>query len=333
MTSPISIRKNRLSPAIGQIFRPIELPSGQTLHIKIEGYRTDASIKEKPAREMLADGLERGVIDPRVGVIETSSGNTARALARLGAEVGIPVTLVVDPNVTNANVAVMQAFGAKVIHVSNRDAEGGYQKSRIARVLAECETTPNLHWINQYDNPGNARAHMKTTAPEIHTAMPDVTRVYCAVGTGGTATGLGRYFAAVGNNTKVVGCDAVGSVTFGGPSGPRFISGPGNSFVPENWDANVVFATQYVPEAEAVASCRWLSAKHGMLLGGSSGLVIAGAIRHLTSMPPDATGSIVIIAADTGEKYLDQIWNDNWVETRFGLDAVASSAVGLGILE
>lgn len=317
--------------AADSVFRPIELPNGCTVHIKLESYRTDASIKEKPAVEMLAQGLENDQINPRVGVIETSSGNTARALARLGAIAGIPVTLVVDPNVSATNVAVMQAFGAKVIKVHQRDRSGGFQKTRIARVQAECACEPQLFWINQYDNPGNAAAHLKTTGPEIQSVFPNVGRVYCAVGTGGTATGLGRYFAARGSRTQIVGCDAVGSVTFGGPPGPRHISGPGNSFAPGNWDPSCVHATQYVPEAEAIAMCHWLASQHGLLLGGSTGLALAGALRHLEQTGNEVVGQIVVISPDSGEKYLDQIWKAAWVNERFQPSVIDAAHRRLGL--
>lgn len=314
------VKTEPLSLAVGQIYQPILLPNGYTVQIKFEGYRTDASIKEKPAYQMLMDGLDQGLIDPQKGVIETSSGNTARSLARLCATLNIPLKLVVDPLVAASNITTMKAFDAEVIQVTEKDPGGGFQKSRLSRVKAECVNVPGLYWINQYDNPSNIKAHMLTTGPEINNTWQDVSRIYCSVGTGGTAVGVGRYFQSIGKSTQVIGCDVVGSVTFGGRAGPRYIPGPGNSIVPGNWDINAVDETLYIPEVKAIIVCRWLAKKYGILVGGSSGLAIAGAIHHLDKNPViDNEGQIIVIAPDNGEKYLNTIWNNDWIAKRYDI--------------
>jgi len=165
-------------------------------------------------------------------------------------------------------------------------------------------------WPNQYENHDNAAAH-HATMQEIHDALASVDWLFCATSSGGTLTGCGEYLRKVGAATRVVAVDAAGSVLFGGCQGPRLIPGLGSSVVPPVMQAEMADRVVRVTDEGCAFACRRILQREGLLVGGSSGAVLAA----MDIMQPDLRRGqrCVEILADRGERYLDTLFDDDWV--------------------
>lgn len=294
------------------------LPQGVLL--KLEGLNVTGSIKLVPAMAMIADAERAGRLRPGGTIVESSSGNLGCALAALAAAKGFRFVCVIDPNALPRSVQMMRALGAEIILVTERDSSGGFLGSRIERVKQEVASRPNAIWLNQYANPANAEAHRHQTAPGLAAAIGYPDYLFLGVGTGGTLMGCLHHFAEVSPTTRIIAVDAVGSVTFGTPAGPRYIPGLGTSRRPELIQKDLVSDVVHVPEAETIAACRWLARTHGVLLGGSTGTVLAGMRRYAERLP--SACRVAAISPDMGERYLDTIYDDDWVIKTYGADAL-----------
>lgn len=285
-----------------------------SVRLKLEGLNAAGSIKLKTALQMILDHEEAGVANARTRFIESSSGNLGVALALLCAERGYDFTCVTDPNATIDAVNKMRALGAKVITVEERDSTGNYLGTRIDLVQRMCREDPGLMWLNQYASHSNWRAHYRMTGPEIRAVLPRVDYLVVGTGTTGTLMGLARYFREHSPGTVLVGVDSMGSVTFGGASGKRYIPGLGTSRRPPITDASLVDQVLLVDEADAIRMCRDL-AQRGLPVGGSTGAVLQ-AVRYLADRFTEDS-VVVAISPDMGDKYLDTIYCDEWVRAKF----------------
>jgi N-(2-amino-2-carboxyethyl)-L-glutamate synthase len=307
----------RTSDLVEQMSNPyvrIDDLIGVPVYVKNEAYNLAGSIKLRPALQMVR-GLEaRGVLRPGRAVIESSSGNLGIALSMICARLKYPFTCVVDPNASQRSIKLMAASGTQVITVRERDAAGGYLGTRIDTIQRLCSLDPQLVWVNQYSNPDNWRAHYEYTAPAIAAAFARLDWLFIAAGTTGTLMGCIRYFRESGRRTRIVAVDATGSVIFGGPSGARLIPGMGASKVPPLLDKTFVSEVVYIDEAQTVGLCRKM-ARQGIVLGGSAGSVLAAVERYRKEIRDDDV--VVAVAPDSGEKYLDTIYDDQWVGTHF----------------
>ncbi|MFE1319741.1 2,3-diaminopropionate biosynthesis protein SbnA [Kitasatospora phosalacinea] len=284
------------------------------VRLKLEGLNAAGSIKLKTALQMVIDLEEAGGVAPGARFVESSSGNLGVALALICAERGYRFTCVTDPNAAPSTVAKMRALGAEVITVEERDATGNYLGTRIDLVQRLCAEDPDLIWLNQYANQSNWRAHYRMTGPEILAAAPRVDCLVVGTGTTGTLMGLARYFREHSPETLLVGVDSMGSVTFGGASGKRWIPGLGTSRKPPMADASLVDEVLMVDEADAVRMCRTL-AQRGLTVGGSTGAVLQG-VRYLADRFTEDS-VVVALSPDMGDKYLDTIYSDDWVRSKF----------------
>ncbi|KPD11753.1 2,3-diaminopropionate biosynthesis protein SbnA [Phaeobacter sp. 11ANDIMAR09] len=286
------------------------------LFLKIESVNPSGSIKHKTAISLIDAAERSGRLQPGGTVIESTSGNLGISLAALCAKRGYGFTSVVDPNVSAQSVAMIHAFGGKVIQVTARDAQGGYLGTRIALIKEMLAADPTLYWTNQYANPANPAAHARLTAVEIAMAHPEADWVVVGAGTTGTLMGFLDYFDGIRHPAQVLAVDSTGSITFGGQAGPRFIPGLGTSRIPEIYQADKLRHSVLVPEPEAIRLCRWLATSHGYLAGGSTGSVLAG-IRARADLFSKGT-KVVALSPDGGEKYLDTVYNDAWVQEVYG---------------
>jgi N-(2-amino-2-carboxyethyl)-L-glutamate synthase len=177
-------------------------------------------------------------------------------------------------------------------------------------------------WLNQYANPANWTAHYRKTAPAIARQFPRLDVLFVGAGTTGTLMGCARYFRERRRRVYIVAIDSVGSVTFGGAPGRRMIPGLGTSVRPPQLDESYVDDVVLVEEADTVRACHRL-ARRGFLFGGSTGTVVSGALSWLTRHgATDVTA--VAIAPDFGERYLDTVYQTNWVEDLYGADVLRS---------
>jgi cysteine synthase A len=216
----------------------------------------------------------------------------------------------------------MEALGSQVHIVTEPDAISGFLGARIDYVSRMCASDSRYVWLNQYTNPGNWRAHCRTTAPAIARFFPRLDVLFVGAGTTGTLMGCARFFRDWHRPVRIVAVDAVGSVTFGGPPARRMIPGLGTSVRPPFLDESYVDEVVRVEEADTIRACHRLAGR-GFLFGGSTGTVVSGAMRWLAEHDtPDLT--TVAIAPDLGERYLDTVYQSNWVQDLYGTDVLRS---------
>ncbi|MFA0998142.1 MULTISPECIES: 2,3-diaminopropionate biosynthesis protein SbnB [Pseudomonas syringae group] len=300
---------------------------GPDFFLKMESLNPAGSIKLKTAVGLVNDVQARGLLGPQTTLIESSSGNLGVALAMICAERGIPFTCVVDPNSSSHNIRMMRSYGAQVIQVEIPDANGGFLGTRIALIREKVASDPRYVWLNQYENAANPRAHARTTAHSISRHFGHVDYLFVGAGTTGTLMGCLQHFQQHHPTTKIIAVDSVGSVTFGTPASRRFIPGLGTSQRPPIFNADGIHALEMVPEAHAVAMCRILARSKGMLVGGSTATVIAAVHAWRERIEPGAV--VVALSPDWGERYLDTLYDDQWVEQRFGREVLSMTLADL----
>ena len=294
--------------------RLVDLISQCPIYLKLEGLNIAGSIKLKTARQIVRDLETTKVLEPGREVIESSSGNLGLALAMVCAERRYPFTCVTDPNVSPATERIMKALGARVIVVQNRDAAGGFLKSRLDLIASMVKENPRLVWTNQYANSSNPLAHFHTTGPEILKEFPAPSWVFAGAGTTGTITGCARFLRDHAPRVRIIAVDPVGSVTFGGSPGARYLPGIGTSSRPELADESVLDGVTRVPEEDAVRMCRHIAQRYGLLLGASTGSVLSAVCRRAGEI--QCTDTVIAISPDFGDRYVDTLFNDDWVNAR-----------------
>ncbi|HEX3782012.1 MAG TPA: 2,3-diaminopropionate biosynthesis protein SbnA [Pseudonocardiaceae bacterium] len=299
---------------------------GTPLLLKCEGFNFAGSIKLKAAVRMV-DGAERaGRLTRDSVLIESSSGNLGVALSMIAASRGYGFVCVTDARCNLAARRLIETFGGQVHMITEPDRDGGLLGARIAYVRRRCEADPNYVWLNQYANPNNWLAHQASTAPAIARRFPNLDVLFVGAGTTGTLMGCARYFREHAPQVTVVAVDSEGSVTFGGPARPRMIPGLGTSVRPALLDESYVDDVVHVAEADAINTCRRLATR-GFVFGGSTGTVIAGATGWLSAHRADREVTAVAISPDLGERYLDSVYQQGWVEEIYGRQAWESDQI------
>ena len=281
--------------------------------LKLEGFNITGSIKIKTAIGLVEDLERRGIAKPQTTVfIESSSGNLGLALSLVCAIKGYEFICVTDPNANRATIKGMELYGARVIVVNKRDAVGGFLGSRLETIDQILQSEPNTVWLNQYANIANKNVHAEQTANEIASEFEKVDWVVVGAGTTGTLGGVSEGLHQVFPNVKIIAVDPAGSVTFGGAPGKRKIPGIGTSVRPKLADLANPDRVVTVSEESTVAACLSFVRDYHLLVGGSTGSVLA-AVQQLA--PEFQRGeTIVAISPDLGEKYLDTIYDMAWVE-------------------
>jgi N-(2-amino-2-carboxyethyl)-L-glutamate synthase len=292
------------------VFVDLQKILGRRIFLKCEGLNTAGSAKLLAARSMIEGAERSGRLGPNSVVIESSSGNLGVALAMVCTDRGHDFICVLDPLVSETNWRLIEALGGKTIMVDKTDKNGGYLTTRIELVMRLCQENSQYVWLDQYTNKDNWRAHHELTAVAIDKQFPELDYLFVGAGTCGTLMGCARYFREHSRRTRIVAVDSVGSVTFGGAPGRRWLPGLGTSRRPAIADFTLIDDVVMVEEAQAVRTCRRL-AKCGYLLGASTGSVISGAMRFLDSVPESAI--CVAISPDMGERYLNTVYNDDWL--------------------
>ncbi|MEV6714694.1 2,3-diaminopropionate biosynthesis protein SbnA [Lentzea sp. NPDC051208] len=292
--------------------------AGFRVYAKLEAHNPGGSIKDRSALEMLLAAIRDGDVVPgRTVVVESSSGNLGIGMAQVCAYLGVRFRCVVDPRTNAQNIAIMRALGAEVEVVTETDAATGeYLPVRKRRVRELLTMLDSAYWPNQYANPGNPLAH-RTTMREIAEAVPGgVDYLFCATSSCGTLRGCADFIRDHRLPTTVVAVDAAGSAIFAPPTGPRLIPGHGAAERPALHRDGMADAVVIVDDVDCIAGCRRLAAREAILAGGSSGAVVA-ALAAMRERIPDSA-SCVLILPDRGERYLDTIYDDEWVAEQFG---------------
>lgn len=270
---------------------------GVRLFAKVEGANPTGSVKDRIARSMLADAVASGSLQPGQTILEPSSGNTGISLAMIGSRMGHPVRIVMPDNTTPEREQLLRLFGAEIVF--SPGAEGSNGAIRMAQRLAEAD--PSVYMPFQYGNEANPRAHQEETGPEILTAVPEIDVFVAGLGTGGTLTGVGRALKAARPNVRIVAAEPLPGEQV---QGLRSLD---EGFVPPVLDQSVLDDRYLVSNREAVVGVRRLMAEEGIFAGLSSGAALAVALRVAVEMD---RGSIVVLLADDGSKYLSAgLWD------------------------
>lgn len=298
---------------LNQVFRDIEFK----LYAKMEMLNPGGSIKDRTAISILEQGIRSGSINSDTVIIESSSGNMGIGLAQVCSFYGLRLICVVDAKTTNQNIDILRAYGAEIDHITEPDPiTGEYLQARIDRVEYLRRTIKNCFWPNQYANVHNPRAHHRTMREIVAATAGQLDYLFCAISTCGTMRGCAEFIKANNLPTKIIAVDAVGSVIFGGQKAKRLIPGHGAAIRPALFQTNLAYDCVHVHDVDCVIGCRRLARREAILAGGSSGAVIAAVEKMIDRIPPNAT--CVVIFPDRGERYLDTIYSNAWVEAHFG---------------
>jgi len=288
------------------------------LFVKLESANPGGSIKDRIARSMIEAAERDGSLKPGGTLVEATAGNTGLGLAQVGLLKGYKLLLVVPDKMAREKIQHLRAMGVDV-RITRSDVGKGHPEYYQDMAQRLAEGLKNAVYVNQFENPANPEAHETTTGPEILEQMQgDVDAVVVGVGSGGTLTGLGRFFAKASPKTQMVLADPAGSVlaplVLRGEKvepGSWVVEGIGEDFVPKNCDLSLVKAAYEIPDAESIATARLLLSKAGILGGSSSGTLLAGALRYCRDQ--SAPKRVVTLVCDTGSKYLSKVYNDTWV--------------------
>ncbi|HEY3602073.1 MAG TPA: pyridoxal-phosphate dependent enzyme [Chthoniobacterales bacterium] len=288
------------------------------LFLKLENQNPTGSIKDRIALSMVEAAEHEGRLKPGGTIIEATAGNTGLGLALVAGAKGYRIILVIPDKMSQEKIAHVRALGAEV-RLTRSDVTRGhpeYYQDVAARLTTEI---PGAFYVNQFGNPANPLAHETTTGPEIWDQMNhDLDAVVVGVGSGGTLSGLGRFFKKVRPEIEMILADPTGSILYEWvktgkleQAGSWAVEGIGEDFVPEIADMSLVRDAFEIDDTESFAVARELLRQEGVLGGSSTGTLLAGALRYCRQQKTKKR--VVTFVCDTGNKYLSKMYNDFWM--------------------
>ncbi|MCI0437019.1 MAG: pyridoxal-phosphate dependent enzyme [Gemmatimonadetes bacterium] len=275
-------------------------------------------MKDRIAVSMIEAAERDGRLKPGGHIVEATAGNTGIALALVAGQKGYSLTVVLPDKMSAEKISHLRAMGARVV-LTRSDVEKGhpeYYQDLAQRIARE---TPGSLYINQFGNPANPQAHYRHTGPEIWEQMGGRIDAFVAgVGSGGTMTGVGRFLRERNPQVDLILADPVGSVL--APlincgekitPGSWLVEGMGEDFVPEIFEIGLVNRGITIPDAESFTVARELLLKEGILVGSSTGCLVAAALRYCREQ--SQSRRVVSLVCDNGSKYLSKMFNDFWM--------------------
>ncbi len=302
------------------------------VYLKLESQNPGGSIKDRMAVSMIEAAEQSGALTPGDTIVEATAGNTGVGLALVAAIKGYGCILVIPDKMSSEKIAHARALGAD-IRLTRSDVEPGhpaYYQTMAARIAKE---TPHCYHINQFGNAANPLAHEVATGPEVwHQMDHRVDTIVCGIGSGGTMTGLSRFFARVQPESEMVLADPMGSslaecVRTGKQvaSGSYAVEGIGGSCMPAIADVSRVRHAYSISDSESFLTARDLLKRTGIFGGPSSGTLLAAALRYCREQTE--AKRVVTFICDTGSKYLSKMYNDYWLLDQGYLERPASGTV------
>lgn len=267
---------------------------------KLEYFNPAGSAKDRIAKAMILDAIQKGIIDINSVIIEPTSGNTGIGLAFVCATFGMRTILTMPDTMSEERINLLKAYGAEIVLT---DGKLG-MKGAIEKAKELAASIPNSYIPGQFTNPVNTKSHFDSTGPEIWTDTENKVDIFVAcVGSGGTLSGIGKYLKKMNPNIKVVAVEPAKSpLLSGGKAGPHGIQGIGANFIPEILDISIIDEVITIEDEEAFAQTKELS-EEGLLVGISSGAAVAAA-KQLALRPENEDKLIVTLLPDNGERYI-----------------------------
>lgn len=305
------------------------VPAGSRVYAKIEGRNPAYSVKCRIGAALIWDAEQRGILKRGMEIVEPTSGNTGIALAFVAASRGYPITIVMPETMSIERRKILKALGARIVLTEGPKG----MKGAILKAEEIASSDRNRYFLpQQFENAANPEIHVKTTGPEIWEDLDGGMDVLVAgVGTGGTISGISRYFKQVrGKQILSVAVEPAESPVISQfragaeiKPGPHKIQGIGAGFIPKTLDTSIIDRVELVTSTEAIEFSRRLTAEEGILSGISSGAAALAASR-LAADPAFAGKTIVVILPDSGERYLSGALFEGAFE---GIDTAGAGAI------
>lgn len=296
------------------------------IYVKADYLNPGGSVKDRIGTRMIDEAEKRGLIKPGGTIIEATSGNTGMGLALVAAVRGYKVIFTINDKQSKEKIDLLKALGAEVI-VCPTAVEPGDPRHyhTVAERLAK--EIPNSYYPDQYANPFNPQAHYETTGPEIwEDTEGKITHFVVGLGTGGTVTGTARFLKEKNPNVKIIGVDPIGSIYYDWfktgvkTKGSTYVvQGIGGECLHATLDFKLIDDIVKASDEESFVWTRRLARQEGIFAGGSTGSVIAVALKLAKDLPADAC--IVVFIPDTGLRYLSNVYNDDWMRQRGYVDS------------
>jgi cystathionine beta-synthase len=280
---------------------------------KLEYQNPGGSLKDRIGARMLLEAEASGRIKPGDTLIEPTSGNTGIGLALAGAVRGYRVIVTMPEKMSHEKAVVLEALGAEIVRTPT-EAAWDAPDSHINVAIRLNKEIPNSHILDQYINPANPNAHEEGTGAEImEQCGGELDAIVIGAGTGGTITGVAKYFKRVKPEVQIIGVDPEGSILAGpGPIHSYKVEGIGYDFIPEVFDASIVDRWYKNNDEDSFRVARQLIKKEGLLVGGSSGSAVWAAMEYAREVGPGKR--IVIILPDSVRNYMTKFVDDAWMK-------------------
>ena len=283
---------------LGKIEKKFNLNEKIKLFGKVEKNNPIGSVKDRPVKQMLLDLFESGKLKEGSTIIEPTSGNTGIAMAAIGSYLKLNVIIVMPSSMSQERRKLIKDYGAKLELVDGGMSVAVERANQLNNEIKD-SVIPG-----QFVNQSNVKAHYNYTAPEIFNDIPDVDYIVAGIGTGGTATGIGKYIVDNKKQTKVIGVEPESSpLLTKGKASPHKIQGIGANFIPEILDQKVISEIIDVSDDNAINTARDICLTEGLLVGISSGASVYGAVELSKKIEVNKEIKIVSILPDTGERY------------------------------
>lgn len=271
-----------------------------TICAKLEYFNPAGSAKDRIAKAMILDAIQKGKIDTKSVIIEPTSGNTGIGIAFVCATFGMRTILTMPDTMSAERINLLKAYGAEIVLT---DGKLG-MKGAIDKANELAASIPNSFILGQFTNPVNPKAHFDSTGPEIWRDSEEKVDIFVAgVGSGGTLSGVGKYLKKKNPNIKIVAVEPAKSpLLSGGKAASHKIQGIGANFIPEILDQTVIDEVISVTDEDAISQTKELS-EEGILVGISSGAAVFAA-KQLALRPENEGKMIVTLLPDNGERYI-----------------------------
>ncbi len=305
---------------IVKLNRVIPANSPHQFFAKLEYFNPGGSVKDRIAVHMIEEAERKGLLKPGGTIIEATSGNTGMGLAMVAAIKGYKAIFVMPDKISEEKRAILRAYGAEVVITPTAVAPDD-PRSYLSVCLKLVAETPNCFHTNQYNNPDNVDRHYRSTGPEILEQMGGKLDVFVAgAGTGGTISGVGKFFKEKKPSVQVVIADPVGSILYDlfyhkkvvTPPQPYKVEGVGEDMLPDNVQLQYMDGVIQINDQQSFDMTREIVKQEGICVGPSSAMALVGAIEWSKKLTKPS--NILVLFPDSGRGYLSKAFNPQWLK-------------------